>query len=200
VFKYLSLLRSSDLPPWHQKERATISGTRFRFQEKRRPDDYVSMIAQTMAWPVPPELMIAGPQRVWEWDDNSEGEKQVREVLDTLRITQGRAVLMGPGDAHDKLAKGEWLKEPWYGTEYRVVRFDEEFVKEVREMFVFYFCGETDLGAQAEGPNDIKELFLPGPNKFIPTNLEVAKQEAKEVRWSHFLIAVVFNIHVWPTA
>jgi insulysin len=140
VFKYLSLLRSSDFPSWHQKERAIISATRFRFQEKRRPDDYVSMITQIMAWPVPPELVIAGPQLVWEWDADGEAKKQMREILDMLRITQGRAVLMGPGDSHDKLVKSDWLNEPWYGTEYRVVRFDEEFVKEVREISVFYFA------------------------------------------------------------
>lgn len=29
---------------------------------------------------------------------------------------------------------------------------------------------------QAEGPNDISELFLPAPNEFIPTNLDVDKR------------------------
>ena len=35
---------------------------------------------------------------------------------------------------------------------------------------------------QASGPNDIPELFLPGPNAFIPTNLEVEKREVDVVR------------------
>ena len=36
-------------------------------------------------------------------------------------------------------------------------------------------------GPQLEGPNDIPELKLPGPNAFIPTNLDVAKREVAEV-------------------
>lgn len=34
---------------------------------------------------------------------------------------------------------------------------------------------------QAERGNDIPEFFLPGPNEFIPTNLEVEKKEITEV-------------------
>ena len=37
---------------------------------------------------------------------------------------------------------------------------------------------------QADGPNDIKELFLPGPNAFIPTNLDVEKCEVDTVSLS----------------
>lgn len=37
------------------------------------------------------------------------------------------------------------------------------------------------LGRQANGPNDIPELFLPGPNEFIPTNFEVEKWQVPEV-------------------
>jgi secreted Zn-dependent insulinase-like peptidase len=35
---------------------------------------------------------------------------------------------------------------------------------------------------QAQEPNDIPELFLPGPNAFIPTNLDVEKIPVVEVR------------------
>jgi insulysin len=35
--------------------------------------------------------------------------------------------------------------------------------------------------AQAEGLNDIPDLFLPGPNEFIPNNLDVDKREVAEV-------------------
>lgn len=46
-------------------------------------------------------------------------------------------------------------------------------------------CGFTGLvnetDGQAEGPNDITELYLPGPNEFIPTNLDVEKRDVPEV-------------------
>ena len=57
-----------------------------------------------------------------------------------------------------------WEKEPWYGTPYRVDRFNEEFIRKAIE------------------PNDLKELFLPGPNEFIPSNLEVEKRNVDKVR------------------
>ena len=34
---------------------------------------------------------------------------------------------------------------------------------------------------QAEAPNDVSELYLPGPNEFIPTNLNVDKREVDKV-------------------
>ena len=34
---------------------------------------------------------------------------------------------------------------------------------------------------QAQKKNDIAEFFLPGPNEFIPTNLELEKMEISEV-------------------
>ncbi|KDQ33027.1 hypothetical protein PLEOSDRAFT_1032530 [Pleurotus ostreatus PC15] len=161
TFKYLSLLRSSEFPAWHQREVATISRTRFRFAEKRRPDDYAVWVSEHMAWPVPRELILAGPQLTWEWDEGEDGgEKKMRETLDGLRVTRGRAVLMAKGSEHEKLSPGaNWEKEPWYGTEYKVERFDEEFVRE------------------AETANDIPDLRLPGPNEFIPTDLDVDKRD-----------------------
>ncbi|KAK7038049.1 insulin-degrading enzyme [Favolaschia claudopus] len=53
-------------------------------------------------------------------------------------------------------------KEPWYGTEYYSEKFDEDFVR------------------RAQGKNDIKELYLPGPNKFVPTNVEVDKRDVAQ--------------------
>lgn len=34
---------------------------------------------------------------------------------------------------------------------------------------------------QAGGVNDISEFFLPGPNKFIPSRLDVDKKDVMEV-------------------
>jgi insulysin len=129
MFKYLTLLRSSSFPAWYQSEIAKISATRFRFQEKGSPDTLAVRITEHMSWPLPPELIISGPQVVREWDCE-DGEKQVREILEGLTVKRGRAVLMARGEEHEKVSKGEWMKEKWYGTEYRVVQFDEQFIHE----------------------------------------------------------------------
>ncbi|OCH92098.1 insulin-degrading enzyme [Obba rivulosa] len=175
VFKYLALLRSSSFPAWYQREMSIIRGTRFRFAEKRRPEDYAVWLTEHMAWPTPRELIISAPQLVQEWDENekpiSQGEKQVREILQDLRVDQGRAFLMAKAEEHERLRGPlQWEKEPWYGTPYRVEGLDENFV------------------AEAQGPNDIPELFLPGPNEFLPTNLEVEKHEVDQPARRPFLI------------
>jgi insulysin len=130
-FKYLALLRSSEFAAYHQREVSTIAATHFRFLEKKRPDDYATWIAEHMAWPVPKELLISAPQLTWEWEQNGEVEK-VKEYLDSFRITTGRVVLMAKAEEHAKLASNAtWENEPWYGTPYRVEKFDEGFIKKV---------------------------------------------------------------------
>ncbi|KIP12311.1 hypothetical protein PHLGIDRAFT_21111 [Phlebiopsis gigantea 11061_1 CR5-6] len=159
VFKYLSMMRSSPLPEWYQHEIAEIRDIRFKFQEKRSPDDYATWISEHMAWPVPREQIFSGHQLVEEWN-GKDGEQEVRNILDSLRIENGRVLLMAKKEEHERLAGViDWEEEPIYGTRYRVERFDTEFI------------------SKAESPNDIIELHLPGPNEFIPTNLKVDKRE-----------------------
>ncbi|GLB34808.1 putative peptidase M16 family protein [Lyophyllum shimeji] len=162
AFQYLALLRASKFDAFHQHEVAKVSEIRFRFAEKRRPDDYATWIAEHMAWPVPRELLLSAPQVTWDWDSES-AEAQVKAYLESFRITEGRVVLMATAAEHAKLAPSDdWQKEPWYGTGYRVDRFDEDFVE------------------KAQASNGIPELFLPGPNEFIPTNLDVEKRTVPE--------------------
>lgn len=121
-----------------------------------------------MAWPVPRDLLLSAPQLTQEWDESDQengGEREMRALLDTLTVESSRTVLMAKADEFERVLGKDlvWEKEPWYGTPYRVERLSEEFVK------------------KAGGPNDLKELFLPGPNEFIPTNLNVEKREVEQV-------------------
>ncbi|KAF7363794.1 Insulin-degrading enzyme [Mycena sanguinolenta] len=167
VFKYLALLRDSQFEGFHQHEMVTLAHTRFRFKEKIRPDSYATWVAEHMTRPVPPELMLSAQALLWDWDGDDlpggGGEAKVRAYLDALRVENARVMLMAKGTDHAKLAPNAvWQKEPWYGTEYYVEKFDDAFIQ------------------RAQGPNDIKELYLPGPNKFVPTNVEVEKREVPE--------------------
>ncbi|KAH9483963.1 Putative zinc protease [Psilocybe cubensis] len=162
AFKYLALLRSSKLESYHHQEVVNLSNIRFRFAEKKRPDDYATWIAEHMAWPIPEHLLLAAPRLTWDYEndlDRQRGEAKVMEYLDKFRIQNGRVVLMAKEDDHRKIhPELVWEKEPWYGTGYAVQRFDDEFV------------------AEANSFNDISELFVPRPNEFIPTNLDVEKK------------------------
>ncbi|KAI0362448.1 insulin-degrading enzyme [Trametes cingulata] len=184
VFKYISMLRSSNFPAWYQRERSLISATRFRFAEKRRPDDYAVWVSEHMAWPVPRDLIISAPQLVQEWDESDPvngGEREMREILDTLTVERSRTVLMAQAEEFERVRGKDlkWENEPWYGTPYRVERLSEEFLR------------------KASAPNDLKELFLPGPNEFIPTNLEVEKREVEKPAKRPFLIRETPLSSVW---
>ncbi|KAI0053918.1 hypothetical protein FA95DRAFT_1551697 [Auriscalpium vulgare] len=163
VFNYLSLLRSNPFPKWYQQEISALSNIRFRFLEKRRPDDYAVAVTDHMAWPVPRDLVLQAPRVRSEWDAEGTAEAQVTRTLASLHVGNGRGVLMARKEEFEELnGKQEWSAEPWYGTPYRVERFDEEFIKE------------------ADGPNTISALQLPRPNEFIPQNLDVERREVAE--------------------
>jgi insulysin len=136
VHKYLALLRSTKLARFHHEEFVSLSAIRFRFAEKRRPEDYALSISEQMAWPLPPEFLLAGPMLTWDWDNDADreaGEAKIAEYLQQFQVHESRVVLMAKKDEHLKLNPSiAWDQEPWYGTEYSVKRFDETFIREVR--------------------------------------------------------------------
>jgi insulysin len=133
TFKYMSMLRPSDLSPSHQKEISSLSNIRFRFSEKRRPDDYAVWVTDKLSWPVPRELVIKVPQVVSEWDTEGTAQGVASRTLETLSVRNSRTVLMAKKEEFQKLlGTQEWETEPWYGTQYRVERLDDAFVQEVR--------------------------------------------------------------------
>ncbi|KAI3619291.1 a-pheromone processing metallopeptidase ste23 [Moniliophthora roreri] len=198
TFKYFNLLRSqSSFDAYHQEEIATLSSTRFRFIEKRKPDDYATRIAENMAKPYPRELLLVAPSVTWNWGDQYEsgpilsggtaGEEKIKEYLQGFQIDNSRAVLMGKQQELDKVKRFDstiekWQEEPWYGTKYRVERFPEDFVKAAR-------CSDAT--------STIPELFLPGPNQFIPQNLDVDKKEIDTPLRRPYLIWDTSVCRVW---
>ncbi|KAL4067799.1 Metalloenzyme, LuxS/M16 peptidase-like protein [Scleroderma citrinum] len=180
VFKYLTLLRTSQFPRWYQSELATISKTQFQFAEKRAAEGYAVTIAERMSWPVPTEKFLSAPVLVSEWKDD-EGEQQVRKALENIHIDTCRVVLMARKEEHERIAQGEkvWQSEKWYGTGYTVERWDDQFLTE------------------AHAPNNIPELRLPGKNEFLPTNLDVEKRSIAEPQCRPHLIVRSDLSEVW---
>jgi len=131
AFKYISLLRSSELAPWHQSEVATISRTQFEFAEKRAAETYAVSIAERMSWPIPTEKALSAPVLISEWEDET-GLQEVRDALKNIQIDTGRVVLMAKREEHERVS-GElpWRSEKWYGTGYTVERWDSDFLAQV---------------------------------------------------------------------
>lgn len=179
------MLRSSEFDPYHQSEAASLSHTRFRFAEKRAADTYATWLAEHSIWPVPDEFRISAPQVTSEWAKfDAEPERKVREYLNSFTLERGRVVLMAKkGELENVLSKDlKWEKEPIYGTEYHVQRFNEEFILQVRCHHHHHcFNSLKYLASQSSSKNDILELYLPKPNEFIPTNLDVHKLDVAQV-------------------
>src|SRR6266852_4605572 len=94
AFKYISMLRSTDLSPNHQTEVSSLSDIRFRFAEKRRPDNYALWMTDKLSWPVPRELVIKAPQVVSEWDHDGTAQAVAFRTLQGLSVKNARTVLM----------------------------------------------------------------------------------------------------------
>jgi len=188
TFKYLSMLRPSDLSPSHQKEASSLSNIRFRFSEKRRPDDYAVWVADKLSWPVPRELVIKAPQVVSEWDTEGTAQGVALRTLEGLSVRSSRTVLMAKKEEFQKLlGTREWEREPWYGTQYRVERLDDAFVREVRRSPLRVWGASNIVLSQAESANTIDVFHLPRPNEFIPERLDVDKREVTQVCLSSVL-------------
>ncbi|TFY68977.1 hypothetical protein EVJ58_g698 [Rhodofomes roseus] len=150
-YDYFTLLRSSTLEPYHFDELRRMSAINFRFQEKTQPHTYVGWLARELAGPYPPSQVLSASSLFLDWD-----EAAVRELLETYVLPEkGRVVLEAL--EHPDIGKDEWQKERWYGAEYCVRRLDENLLRKPRS------------------PGDNKELYLPGPNLFIPNDLSVEK-------------------------
>lgn len=155
TFKYMSMLRPSDLSPSHQKETSSLSNIRFRFSEKRRPDDYAIWVTDKLAWPVPRELVIKVPQVVSEWDTEGTAQGVASRTLESLSVRNSRTVLMAKKEEFQKLSgTQEWETEPWYGTQYRVERLDDAFVQEVRRSLLPVWGFECDALAGRRSKHD----------------------------------------------
>lgn len=138
TYKYLSLLRSSEFPKWYQSELVNIASTRFQFAEKRNPEGYAVSLSERLGKPVPPELVLREVAVPSDWD-SEDGEREVRELLEGMRITKGRAVLMAKKEEHEHVSKNEqWEHEEWYGTGYRVERWDPSFVEQASQDPLWY--------------------------------------------------------------
>lgn len=89
--------------------------------------------------PYPPELLLAASSVTWEWGDeypgaSTAGKETVDEMLKRFKLENGMIVLMAKAEELEAvlgLSKQDvWEKEPWYGTQYRFERFDEDFLRQ----------------------------------------------------------------------
>ncbi|SJX63498.1 related to STE23-Metalloprotease involved in a-factor processing [Sporisorium reilianum f. sp. reilianum] len=145
IFKYIHLLRTSNLEQWTHDEVAQLSELMFRFKEKIDPADYASSTATQMQMPYPREWILSGAWLTRDFDRDL-----IKQTLDHLTPQNCRVVLMAK-TLPDGTTTWE-SKEKWYGTEYSIKPLPSQLLTQT--------------------PTEFEDLHLPRPNSFIPANFE----------------------------
>lgn len=128
VFANLRLLLEAGPQPETFAEVKALADLSFKFAEKSSsPSDYASDVASNLSGPWPKEWTLSQAWLVREFD--AEG---VRKTLEGLTVDRCKLTVASQELPKSVAARGGYdKKEPIYGTEYRVERLSEEFVKQV---------------------------------------------------------------------
>lgn len=157
VFAYIDMLRNESEPQkWAFDEQAMLNEISFRFLEKSKPSGYVTQLCSQMQKPYPREWLLSAPWLLKSWNP-----ELVKAQLQTLTPENCRITVVAQDAV---LGKELDKKEKWYGTKYRVEPFSEQ---------ILHYPKASEYG---------NELFLPQPNSFIPSNLDILgdKKAGKE--------------------
>ena len=125
-FGYLTLLRSSSFPEWHQDELKTMADIDFEFASKRQAHTYAQILSTYLTLPIPRSEILTAPRLIYDWD-----EDMIRKTLSRLTIDRCRVLLMASDFEGISQDFGDWEKEPWYQTEYQVKDIGRAFVEKV---------------------------------------------------------------------
>ncbi|XP_004493495.1 insulin-degrading enzyme-like 1, peroxisomal isoform X1 [Cicer arietinum] len=154
LFKYIELLQQSGVCKWIFEELSAICETKFHYQDKIPPSDYVVNIASNMQF-YPPKDWLAGSSLPSKFNPSV-----IQLVLDQLSPNNVRIFW------ESKSFEGHTDKvEPWYGTAYSIEKITASAIQ----------------GWVLSAPDE--NMHLPVPNKFIPTDLSLKIVSEKQVKF-----------------
>ncbi|KAJ4769341.1 Insulin-degrading enzyme [Rhynchospora pubera] len=141
VFKYIDLLKGSEIHKWFFDELVAMCETEFNYQDKCQPLNYALFVNGTMPF-FPPEEWLVGESLPSKFDPILIQKKLDELSPDKVRIFWESKKFEGSTD----------LTEPWYGTSYSVQKITPDTIKQWKN----------------NAPD--ADLHLPEPNIFIPTD------------------------------
>ncbi|KAK7285599.1 hypothetical protein RJT34_20375 [Clitoria ternatea] len=150
LFKYIELLQQSGVCEWIFEELSAVCETKFHYQDKIPPSDYVVNISSNMKF-YPAKDWLTGSSLPSKFSPNV-----IQMVLDQLSPNNVRIFWESKNfvGLTDKV-------EPWYGTAYSIEKI----------------TGSAIQGWVLSAPDE--NMHLPSPNKFIPTNLSLKTVQEK---------------------
>ncbi|KAL5540423.1 hypothetical protein UlMin_044939 [Ulmus minor] len=157
LFKYISLLQQSGVCKWIFDELSAICETKFHYQDKIRPIDYVVNIATNMEL-YPPKDWLVGSSLPSNFNPST-----IQTVLNELSPNNVRIFWESK-----KFENHTDSVEPWYETNYSIERITSSTIQEWMQ----------------SAPNE--NLHLPAPNVFIPTDLSL-KNVHEQVKFPELL-------------
>lgn len=150
LFKYIELLQRCGVHKWIFKELSAVCETKFHYQDKIPPSDYVVNIASNMQF-YPVKDWLTGSSLPSKFSPSV-----IQMVLDQLSPDKVRIFW------ESKKFEGLTDKvEPWYGTAYSIEKI----------------TGSAIRGWVLSAPDE--NMHLPVPNEFIPTDLSLKLVQEK---------------------
>lgn len=143
AFQYIEMLRVSLPQDWIYFELEAISRANFKFKQKMSPARTVSGLAKVLEREYIPVQHILSTSVF----TRNEPDK-VLEILESLTVKNSRMTLIAKSLQTN-------LTEKWYGTEYSIEPYSEEFIQALNK------------------PGLNGALHLPRPNEFIANNFTV---------------------------
>lgn len=134
----------------------------FKFSANMPALDFAKKISAAMQNPLQRRWLVRGslPSKF-----NAEA---ISNALKQLRPESLRLSVVSRHMPIDVDYKEEWMQEKWFRTEYQVQRIPREFMAELQ------------AAVSASASDRSSELHLPHKNQFLPTKLEVEKNDVAE--------------------
>jgi insulysin len=175
IFQYIALIKEQPPQKWIVDEMAKLSEVDFKFRQKAPASASVSNYVTYMKKPYPKDKLLSAASKITDFNPTA-----IQRGLDALRADRFKLILASQN------YPGDWdRKEKWYGTEYRLDKIPDDFMKEVRQ------------AANSTPTERPAELHLPAVNEFVPQRLDVEKKDVKEAAISPKLIRNDENVRTW---
>lgn len=156
-------MKDTPIEKWIFDEMAMVAAIDFKFRQKSPASKFTSRQAATMQKHYPREWLLSGLSLLREFN-----EDLIRKAMDYIRPDNFRMIVVArdcPSGEFDKVEK-------WYGTEYRVEKMSDTFMKTLQST--------VGKGKDAGELKDV--LHLPHKNEFIPANFDVQKEGTKVLK------------------
>lgn len=175
LFQYISMLNDGAPQQWIYEEIRDRYEIDFKFKQKTPASRFTSKTSADMQLPLPRDWLLSGTGRLRKFEP-----ELIKKGLSYLHPDNFRLQLIS------QTFPGDWdQKEKYYGTEYKIEKIPEDFLKEIRTAYT------------STTQDRLPELHLPGRNQFIPTNLEVEKKDVETPAIAPVLIRNDESVQAW---